>query len=69
MIEYIRKVKEQIHRVYNEKIQNTLAFIQNTIGMMGEDYIEIKSRITALEARNKELLYTIKVQAEKIKTL
>ena len=29
--------------------------------MMREDYIEIKSKITVLEARNKELLYIIKV--------
>ena len=29
--------------------------------MIGEDYIEIKSKITALKARNKELLYIIKV--------
>ena len=36
---------------------------------MGEDYIEIKSKITALKARNKELLYIIKVQAEEIKAL
>ena len=36
---------------------------------MGEDYKETKSRITALEAQNKELLYTIKIQAEEIKAL
>ena len=37
--------------------------------MMGEDYIETKNRITALEARNKEFLYIIKIQAEEIKAL
>ena len=37
--------------------------------MMGEDHIETKNKITALKARNKELLYIIKIQAEEIKAL
>ena len=27
IIEYIRKIKEQIYEIYNEKVQNVLAFI------------------------------------------
>ena len=57
----MRKMKEQIYRIYNEKVQNALTFIQNTIGIIKEDYIEIKSRITALKTQNKEFLYIIKV--------
>ena len=37
--------------------------------MIEKNYIKIKSRVTALKAQNKKVLYIIKIQVEKIKAL